>query len=638
MTDAIPTLAACLAWGEAHESANIRTEAGQLQRLCVWRQFTPEDLEKTQASLTLYLAEIAPRFEAKNARLVRDLDGEFEIDTYKQYQRAGRRLLDRFTGELDAAAERKARTDAWSILIALLHDLAAAGLVAKGRLPALIALADIARRADLLPKDIVPQQLDVLRAAIRHSSEWDKVLKALRFLDSLRVHSLLADHLPAVPFGRVDTSWRRVFNIPQPVSHQIDEWVDRAAREQIGDARFAHHAGRLSDKYRCRLAAALRNYSYTAEEAGAARLAEISCLSELFGSEVIDATVGYWLETSSEPGGLSLPSISDYCSDLMTILSRNDLCDPAGYIGGLCDVQRDIRTGRIQRKTMSQKNQAWCRTLLADEKKIEIFDTQHVLYWEMAKEALAEARAARLDLKDLVASNRIETLPRKTRSLAKDILRRARMFGTCAAFAAIELEGAPFRKSNTLNLMMDGPKQTFFDHSDHPHPHFTIIIPNELLKNGEALTLRGEELPPIEIRDVSPGDRGYAILRWFIDEIRPLFHEGGQSGRLFRACGAGEKGLATSTFDLWLFLCSSAVKLPLTPHNFRHGYVSTQYAVDRSCLGDLAMLLGDTESTLRRHYRFVDRSRTAREIQESVRIRREARHDAWRPVAMPRAA
>jgi integrase len=185
---------------------------------------------------------------------------------------------------------------------------------------------------------------------------------------------------------------------------------------------------------------------------------------------------------------------------------------------------------------------------------------------------------------------------------------------------------------------MDGPKQTFFDHSDHPYPHFKIIVPNELLKNGEALTLRGEELPPIEIRDVSPGDRGYAILRWFIDEIRPLFPAGGESDRLFPAYRAGENGLATRTFDLWLFHCSSAVKLPLTPHNFRHGYVSLQYAVDRSCLGDLAMLLGDTESTLRRHYRFIDRSRTAREIQESVRRRRETRHDAWRPVAIPRAA
>ena len=116
MTAPAHSLAACLAWGETHENGDVRIEAGRLQRLCAWRKFDREDLEEKPASLSLYLTEIAPRFDEKNARLVRDLDGEFEVDTYKQYQRAGRRLLDRFTGELDAAAERKARTDAWSVL------------------------------------------------------------------------------------------------------------------------------------------------------------------------------------------------------------------------------------------------------------------------------------------------------------------------------------------------------------------------------------------------------------------------------------------------------------------------------------------------------------------------------------------
>jgi integrase len=569
---------------------------------------------------------------------MRDLDGEFGVDTYKQYQRAGRRLIDRFTGELNAAAERRARTDAWAVLIARLDDLAATGLIARGRVSTVKSLADIARRVGLLPKDLLPDQIDVLRAAIRHSSEWDKVLKALRFLDSVRVHALLGGHLPAAPFGQVETKWRRVFVIPPSVGDQIDVWVDRAAREQIEDARFAHLAAPRSEDYRARLTAALRNYCYTAEETGEVCLADTACLSELFKATVIDATVGHWIEISSKPGGLSLGSIADYCSDLLVLLSRNGFGEFASYLAGLCDVHRDIRAGRIQRKTMSQKNQAWCRALLADEKKIEIFDTQHFLYWEEAKQALAEARAANLDLKDLVASNRIEKLPKKTRSIAKGILRRVRMFGTCAAFAAIELEGAPFRKTNTLDLMRDGPKQTFFDHSDHPDPHFTIIIPNELLKNGDALTRRGEELPPIEIRDISPSDRGYAIMRWFIDEIRPLFPGSDTSAFLFPSCGGGSERLAERTFDTWLYLCSSAVKLPLTPHNFRHGYVSIQYAADRSSLGDLAIILGDTESTLRRYYRFIDRSRTAREIQDSVRSRREARHGAWRPVPMRRAA
>jgi hypothetical protein len=407
MIDPTRTLAACLAWGQAHEDCDVRTEASRLKGLCVWRAFKQKDLEQKPADLSLYLTEIAPRFDKKNARLVRDIDGKFEVEIYKQYQRAGRRLIDGFTGELEAAAERKARIDAWSVLIARLEELTTAGLIARGRISALRALADIARRADLLPKDLAQDRLDVLRAAIRHSSEWNKVIKALQFLDSVRVHAVLSEHLPAKPFGKIDASWRRVFILPKHISDQIEKWIDLAAREQVKDVRFAHLAEPLSGAYRSRLTSALRNYTYTAEEAGAVCLTEIADLSELFEPAVIDATIGYWFEISSERGGLSLRSIADYCSDLLVLLSRNGLSELASYLGGLCDVHRDIRTGRVQGKTMSQKNQSWCRALLADEKKIEIFDTQHVLYWEEAKEALAEALAAKLDLRELVASNRL---------------------------------------------------------------------------------------------------------------------------------------------------------------------------------------------------------------------------------------
>jgi hypothetical protein len=632
------TLAACLAWGRQHDDKDIRRDAGRLEKLCSWRRLSPSDLAKTPADIRYYLADIAPRFDRSDARLARDLDGQFKADTYQQYQRSGRRLIDLFTGEAHAAAARRARSDAWADLMTLLDRLATAGLVSRGRFRSLKVLADVARRVGLLPKDITPDQLHALRAALRHVSEWDRVLKALRFLDTLRVHAILNENLPPVPFGKVETSWRRVFIIPQPVSDMIDAWVDRAGREQIDDPRFKRLAQPLSDDARARFRSVLRNFVYTSEEIGEARLAEIDDLYQLFSTSIIDATIGHWIETSSDPGGLSIRSIADYSFDLVIILARNGVSEQASYLHGLRKAHHDIKKGDDLGETMSAKNKTWCRRLLTDERKIEIFDTQHILYWEEAKAALAEARAAGLDLKGLMASNRIETLPRKARSLAKRTVAKARRFGTCAAFAAIEIEGAPFRKTNTLDLNSGGPRATFFDNSQGPDPRFTIIIPNEQLKNGKALTKRGEELPPIDIRDVSPADHGFAILRWFIDEIRPLFPNFTQTNHLFPACDGQKARLATRTFDTWMFQCSNTVGLPLTPHNFRHGYVSIQYAVDRTCLGDLAILLGDAESTLRDHYQFIDAARTAREIQDSIRVRREARREAWRPVPMRRAA
>jgi integrase len=212
------------------------------------------------------------------------------------------------------------------------------------------------------------------------------------------------------------------------------------------------------------------------------------------------------------------------------------------------------------------------------------------------------------------------------------------MFGVCAALAAIELEGAPFRKSNALDLTTEGKPTTFFLPTKAEEPRYTIIIPNALLKNGDFLTLRSEELPPITIEEKCDSDHGVRILTWYFKEIRPLFPDWQRTSHLFVAPRGGGGRLPTATFDRWLLECSAEIGLPMTPHNFRHGYVSLQYNDDRSSLPELAILLGDAESTLRKHYAFIDRMRTARDLQENVRQRRAKRVESWKPVLIKRAA
>jgi hypothetical protein len=638
MTAPVHTLAACISWGATHEISNRRTEAGRLKSLCEWRGVTMADLAQMAASVPLYLEKIAPKFDATDEDLVRDLEGKYSFDTYQQYQRAGCRLIKHFTGEYDAAAERKARNDEWSPLISLLWDLASAGLVSKASIATVEQLADICRRINLGPRDLEPDRIPDLRAVILHTTEWPKVLKALRFLDRSRIHPCLLVLLPDAPFGRIDDSWRRVFILPPKISEMVEAWASRASREKVADERFEKYAEPLSAKTFSHRRTVLRNYVSTADEAGAVSLAEVCDLAELFEPAVIDATIEHWVETSSAPGGLTFRSISDYCDELLVILSRNGLADEADYLDGLRCAHRHIKAGRRESSIMAAKNQTWCQTLLASDEKVEVFETQHVLYWKTAKEALAEADAAGLNLRDLVTPKSLARLPKKKRVLAGKLIAKARKFGVCAAFAAIELEAAPFRKTNTLDLAWKGPTPTFFDHSSSADPHFTIIIPNELLKNGKSLTKRGEQLPPIEIRDKVPSDHGFKILRWYIDEIRPLFAGARHSSRLFPSCLAGSGRLSDTAMDLWLFQCSTAIGLPLTPHNFRHGYVSIQYEADRSCLGDLAIIMAISESTLRRHYRFIDRIRTVREVQDKFRHLRQARREAWHPILLRASA
>jgi hypothetical protein len=417
----------------------------------------------------------------------------------------------------------------------------------------------------------------------------------------------------------------------------IESWVETAARTQIDDHRHRQYAEPLSAAARNRFRAALRNFAHTAQETGLVSLSGLADLSELFHDAVVEATLGRWGQMIGEPGGLSRRSASDYVRDLCLLLDRNGLAGPAENLRGRRNYHPDLRRGKEEGKMMSPKTQSWCRKLLSDPRRSSLFETQHIEYWRIAREALEAAREAKLDLRMLANPDRMAELPLKSRSLANHLLRRARMFGTLAAFSAIELEGAPFRKSNVLDFTMRGKRTRFFDHSTATSPHFEIIVPNDELKNGHFLTRRQQEIPPIQIEDVVETDHGFRILRWFLDEIRPLFPNAENSDYLFLALKKGKPRLATGTFDDWLRVCSSEIGIPLTAHNFRHGYVSIQYNEDPSCLEDLAAVLGDTASTLRRHYAFIDRVRQRRAVQESIRERRMKRNAACRPIPAARS-
>lgn len=114
------------------------------------------------------------------------------------------------------------------------------------------------------------------------------------------------------------------------------------------------------------------------------------------------------------------------------------------------------------------------------------------------------------------------------------------MYGTCAAFAAIELEGAPFRKSIVISdLVLSGHPQTFFDHrDDKARPRLEIYIPNELLKNGDAMTRRNQHLPRFVFDKEGLGSDGYRILSFFLDRIHPLFGGADLSDHVFPALEA----------------------------------------------------------------------------------------------------
>jgi hypothetical protein len=263
-----------------------------------------------------------------------------------------------------------------------------------------------------------------------------------------------------------------------------------------------------------------------------------------------------------------------------------------------------LKEGRRAGEFMSPATEKWCDELLNCERKKRTFELQHISYYRKAVDVLATAEAEGFDLLDLSDPKKMGTVKNSRRGRAKKLLKQARMYGVCAAFAAIELEVAPFRKENTLGLLKSGGKQTFYDHRKTSPALMRILMPNDLLKNGAAMTRRNQSFAPFKLLN-EEGSFAFEILGFYLDKIRPLFPGAKGSRCLFPSIEPGPEHLCTGTFDDWLMEASIEVGLPLTAHNFRHGLASIEINKDLNCINEIAGLLGDDPVTVRKYYAFI---------------------------------
>ncbi len=110
---------------------------------------------------------------------------------------------------------------------------------------------------------------------------------------------------------------------------------------------------------------------------------------------------------------------------------------------------------------------------------------------------LQKAKAEDFDLRVLSDPEQMAMLREAERSKAKTLLRRARMFGVLAAYAAIALEGAPYRRQNILGLRHTGPRKTINLHLSGSQPHAIIKFPNEELRMGDFSRTVGRSWRPL---------------------------------------------------------------------------------------------------------------------------------------------
>ncbi|WP_272007038.1 hypothetical protein [Roseovarius sp. ZX-A-9] len=540
-------------------------------------------------------------------------------ESYKQFQRAGRRLIEAVTGAQAEKAERKNRDDEWAVLLRQVDLLVTAGLVAAQDRVAMTALVDTCRAADVDPAILTLDQAENW-ISTTHVAQRKSLRKGLKVLDNLRGFDRLRPLLPPRPVTPGSRPASRLTTLPEPLQRAINTWVDVAARTQVKDPGYAHLAEPLSESTRAGYSAATSLYVKTLLDLYPG-LSNETDLSRLFTEDQVDCVLAAWGRNEAHKAR----TMASYAADLGALLQRNGLTEAGSYVTGLIAVLPHLVEGRFAGNAMGPKVKRWCETLLRDPQKTNLFQIQHVEYYRRALETLAAAKRNGHDLPHLSPPEVLATLSETERGAVKKALRTARMFGVIAAYSAIALEGAPFRRQNMLSMRHTGPSKTMFLHLTGRSPHVIIKFPNAELKNGKFLSERGEEMEAITIEKRGPGDHAVEIIRFYLTAIRPLFPEADKTHAFFPPLGtasSNNSGFAKETFYTWLAEASAEIGLPMNSHNFRHGYCSIDINEGRRSMEDLAKVLGDTVAVVQRNYAWVNAKQSVLNVQRDTARRR----------------
>lgn len=170
--------------------------------------------------------------------------------------------------------------------------------------------------------------------------------------------------------------------------------------------------------------------------------------------------------------------------------------------------------------------------------------------------------------------------------------------GAVALFCAIEIGGAPVRVENVLEMSY-GTGEAWLRPKGQG---FAVNIPGHFVKNGK----------PIEFEMKPDAHRFCDTVHWYLAQVRPLIltdprtEEERASPWLLPMLSDASRPCPYETFLMWFTrIMRDEVKVPCTPHNFRHGQASLLYHRHPDRIGWIARRLGDKDDTVLRYYAWV---------------------------------
>ena len=523
------------------------------------------------------------------------------LETYKKWRQGARKALEVATGATAAKAKLRARKDGWADLLAAikLHSKNG-GCIHSGSSSPVAKLADIARRAGLEPWDLTQDKvLDKLEAQFAHPSDRGILRRAQKFLNDFGCLPELAALLPDEPLP-VFPTLRAHQALPAHIDDFLVQLVDRAGAER--DEVTGKDSQPVEDTTKKGWLAALRHHIRTLPACPVdpdlnytrpvTDLEAVNDVPGLFASEHLRATLRRTAAVEHLPGTIIHVSAYDYYSTVLVVLSRNALLDDTTHKA--ITTCKFMKEGKQLAKGMTAANEAWCRALVQDAERRKRFRNMHRILMVQANEILDTAAAA-------------------GREITKTETTRARQLGTCAAACAIEYAGRPIRMANCLGLRLQGSRANFF-RPGSGHPGWEFFLAADETKSGKKENMT-------TIREAFHGPK---VLAWYLNQIRPLFPHSNDSIYLFPAVGTAGRPLDKGTFDRWFQRAASSAGLPMTFHQWRHGYASLLLSVDWGNLPQAAQLLGNTPAVCARNYAWIDEEKLILEGQDRMIASAEA--------------
>lgn len=539
------------------------------------------------------------------------------IETYKKWRRQCRKAIEVATGAAAEKAELRARQDGWADLLAAINlHTKDGGIVHHAAASPVTMLADIARRAGVEPWQLADNGiLERLEEAFGCPLDLQVVRKAQRFLNNFACIPEISAVLPTEPVPIYPTRRERAA-LPEHIEVYLVQLVEHAGGTQ--DEVSGGDSDGVADTTKARWLASLRHHLRTLPHCPAdpdlsyshpvTDLETINNIASLFAPEHLYATLRRTKEVEHLPSTICHASAYDYYNDILRVLWANnpeidDFGDPIDPDAPKLITRkthhaikncRIMREGRELSQGMTKKNEAWCKALVQDKTRRNRFRRLHLTMMATADAILEAAKT-------------------EERALTKSEINRVRQIGTCAAACAIEWAGRPIRMSNVLGLRLRGSRRNFHTPTQG-RPNYSFVLFADETKSGkeEPETPLNAEL------------RGPKVLAWYLSKIRPLFPHHASNIYLFPAVQTPGQRLSHKSFDTWFQRAASTAEVPMTYHQWRHGYASLLLSADWGNLPFAAQMLGNTPGVCARNYGWIDKERLILEGQAKTIAAAEA--------------